>query len=243
MTKKIPSQKLYLQIAKKINQLIESEHYTPGTRLPPERDLALALGVSRPSVREALIALEIQGCVDIKMGSGVYVRQIQVNTAAPASSLGESPSELMQARVVLEGEIIAQACTRVTPKAIKALRKNIEQMKAELSKGRSALTFDRDFHLAIAAITGNSVMLRLTKELFDERHSPISTQFSLRSETLESWQAATKEHEVIIKALETGDSFFAQAAMRLHLKASEERWLLIGAKNWAGPPALEKDEG
>lgn len=241
MSQKMPSQKLYLQIAEKIGQLIESEHYSPGTRLPPERDLALTLGVSRPSVREALIALEIQGCVDIKMGSGVYVRHAQVNTVAPPSSLGESPSELMQARVVLEGEIIALACARVTPKAITTLRKNIEQMNAALIKGQSGLTYDRDFHLCIAAMTGNSVMLRLTKELFDERHSPISTQFSLRSETLESWMAATKEHELIIKALETRDPFFAQATMRMHLKASEERWLLIGAKNWAGTQTPQKD--
>lgn len=227
--------KLYLQIADKINQLIVSEDYPPGTRLPPERDLALALGVSRPSIREALIALEIQGSVDIKMGSGVYVRIPQKDVVKKISSLGESPTELMQARMTLEGEIAALACAHVTPKEIASLRRMIEQMKIDVAAGRSALTHDRDFHLAIASMTQNSVMVRMTKELFDERHSPISAQFSLRSETLDSWIAAAREHEVILKALETRDPLVTQAAMRMHLKASEERWLLIGAKSWAGP--------
>lgn len=225
--------KLYLQIADKISRMIENGEYRPGARLPPERDLAQALGVSRPSVREALIALEINGSVNIKMGSGVYVCSPSKKPEKPAPSLGESPTELMQARAVLEGGAAALACARSTPKVISRLYKILESMRAELAAGRSVLTHDRDFHVSIASMTGNSVIVRLTEELFNERHMPLSTQFSLLSETLESWEQALVEHEAIIKAFEARDPLGAQTAMRAHLKMSEERWLLVGAKSWA----------
>ncbi len=84
-----------------IRSVIEASRLAPGTRLPPERELALQLGVSRPSLREALIALEIEGIVETRMGSGVYVCAAPSAAAALESPmLGESPSELMQARSV-----------------------------------------------------------------------------------------------------------------------------------------------
>src|SRR5439155_20970979 len=65
--------RLYRQIADQIRSLIRSNEFAAGARLPPERDLARQLGVSRPSVREALIALEVEGLVEVKIGSGIYV--------------------------------------------------------------------------------------------------------------------------------------------------------------------------
>jgi GntR family transcriptional repressor for pyruvate dehydrogenase complex len=71
--KQVETKRLYQHIADQIRSLIQSGGFAPGTRLPPERDLAQQLGVSRPSLREALIALEIAGSVEIRQGSGVYV--------------------------------------------------------------------------------------------------------------------------------------------------------------------------
>ncbi len=70
----IEPRRLYRQIADQLRALIEAGEFRVGTRLPPERDLALKMGVSRPSVREALIALEVEGLVEVRMGSGIYVR-------------------------------------------------------------------------------------------------------------------------------------------------------------------------
>ncbi|HWA37416.1 MAG TPA: GntR family transcriptional regulator, partial [Burkholderiales bacterium] len=71
----VESRRLYLQIADQIRALVESGEVARGARLPAERDLAKQLRVSRPSLREALIALEIEGLLDVKVGSGIYVRQ------------------------------------------------------------------------------------------------------------------------------------------------------------------------
>ena len=71
----IEPRRLYRQIAEQIRGLIRSGEYLPGARLPPERDLAKQLGVSRPSVREALIALEVEGLVEVRIGSGIYVQR------------------------------------------------------------------------------------------------------------------------------------------------------------------------
>ena len=86
------SRRLYQQVADQIRSVIEASRLAPGTRLPPERELALQLGVSRPSLREGLIALEIEGIVETRMGSGVYVCTAPCAPAALESPmLGESP--------------------------------------------------------------------------------------------------------------------------------------------------------
>ena len=84
-----PTRRLYQLIADKVRTLIQQGDYKEGSRLPPERDLAQQLGVSRPSLREALIALEIEGSVEIRMGSGVYVCSRALRRSAAPSSMGE----------------------------------------------------------------------------------------------------------------------------------------------------------
>ncbi|CAN5456099.1 hypothetical protein BH11PSE9_BH11PSE9_10440 [soil metagenome] len=81
-------------------------------------------------------------------------------------------------------------------------------------------------------MTGNSVMERLVRELFDERHSPISSQLSVRSESAQTWMEALREHEAILRALENRDVLVAQTAMRSHLQASQDRWV-AGRNEWS----------
>jgi GntR family transcriptional repressor for pyruvate dehydrogenase complex len=230
--KPIDNRRLYQQIADQIRGLIRQGDYPVGARLPPERDLALQLGVSRPSVREALIALEVNGSVEVRMGAGVYVCATTEPVSATHASLGESPIELMQARSALEGSIVALACGRVSPDGLASLGKAIDAMRAAVTDNRSPLEEDRAFHLAIAAMTGNSVMERLVRELFDERHSPISSQLSARSESDQTWMQALHEHEAILRALDSRDVLSAQTAMRSHLQASQERWV-ASRREWS----------
>jgi GntR family transcriptional repressor for pyruvate dehydrogenase complex len=224
--------RLYQQVADQVRALIQSGNYAPGSRLPPERDLAPQLKVSRPSLREALIALEIEGAVEIRMSSGVYVCTPPERPVRETSSLGESPTELMQARAILEGEVVTLACARATPAGMAVLHETLEAMRADIALGRWDLSHDRNFHLGIAEMAGNSVIVRLVGEIFDERHSPISEHLSVRTETLEVWKAALAEHEAIVRAIEARDPLNAQAAMRAHLKASGERWIMAGSRNW-----------
>ena len=225
LVKPIETRRLYQQVADEIRALIARQAFPPGTRLPPERDLAQQLGVSRPSLREALIALEIDGSVEIRMGSGVYVCAPAERLATSTAALGESPSELMQARAAIEGAVVVLACARITPEGLLRLRETLQRMKAEMEQGRSPVEHDRQFHLTLATLSGNSVLLRLVGELFDERHSPISSQLRERFDSAQTWQAAVDEHEAILQALEAADPLAAQTAMRQHLKASTERWI------------------
>ena len=86
---RIEPRRLYRQIADQIRGLIRSGEFAAGARLPPERDLAKQLGVSRPSVREALIALEVEGLVEVRIGSGIYVLA-PVGGAAGASAANDA---------------------------------------------------------------------------------------------------------------------------------------------------------
>jgi len=230
--KPIDNRRLYQQIADQIRALIKQGDFSVGDRLPPERDLAQQLGVSRPSVREALIALEVDGSVEVRMGAGVYVCAGSDRSAQTNASLGESPIELMQTRSALEGCIVSLACALATPEGFAQVAKATDDMRAAIAGNRSPLEDDRAFHLAIAALTGNSVMRRLVGELFDERHSPISSQLSVRSESMQTWNEALREHEAILRALESRDVLAAQTAMRWHLQASQDRWV-ASRREWS----------
>ncbi|KQO73886.1 FadR/GntR family transcriptional regulator [Rhizobium sp. Leaf262] len=217
--------RLYQQIADQIRELIENGEFQAGARLPAERELAQKLGVSRPSLREALIALEIDGSVEIRMGSGVYVSTEPAQPASRTKSLGESPSELMQARAALEGTTILLSASRIAPEALVALRDTLDAMRVEIDAGRKPLDQDRQFHVLIAEQSGNSVLSRLVGDLFDERHSPISAQFRVKFEDKDTWIFALQEHEAILAALEAKDPLLAQAAMHRHLDSSRRRWV------------------
>ncbi|MFM0647616.1 FadR/GntR family transcriptional regulator [Paraburkholderia bryophila] len=223
--RQVETKRLYQHIADQIRSLIQSGGFAPGSRLPPERDLAQQLGVSRPSLREALIALEIFGSVEIRQGSGVYVCRAADRPVSAIAGLGESPSELMQARAVLEGAVIVLAAALITPDRLARLRETLDAMRANVDEGRSPLDHDRAFHVCIAEMSGNSVLVRMVAELFDERHSPISARLSGHAETSQTWAAALVEHEAIYRALEDRDPLAAQSAIRSHLKASGTRWI------------------
>src|SRR3954464_15165865 len=118
-------QRLYRQIAEQLRALITSGGFKRGERLPAERDLAKQLGVSRPSVREALIALEVEGWVEVRTGAGVFVlergvRKIETRKKVPDNEWG--PLEILRARRVIEGEIAALAAQHAKRKDMNAIR-------------------------------------------------------------------------------------------------------------------------
>ena len=217
--------RLYQQIADQIRQLILTDDFPVGARLPSERDLAAKLEVSRPSVREALIALEIEGMVEIRVGSGVYVTADRARSPTPIGPLGESPSELMQARMLVEGHVVLLAAGRVTTEGLKALRSSIVAMEDDVIAGRNPVAHDKMFHMTIAANCGNVVLERIVLELFDGRHTPLSEKLQARYGTPETWQMALEEHRAILNAIERNDALLAQAAMVTHLNASRRRWI------------------
>lgn len=221
----IETRRLYEQVADRIKALIEAEGLTNGARLPAERDLATQLGVSRPSLREALIALEIDGRIEIRSGSGIYVCPVTHRNDVAALSLGESPAELMQARVVLESAVATLAAARASKLGLQRVEEALEDMREGLANGYKPVEADRRFHLSIAEQGGNVVLADMVGTLYDSRHSPISSRMSVRGETLKSWQSALAEHESILRALKSRNPQAAAAAMCHHLQASHGRWV------------------
>ncbi|WP_159912392.1 FadR/GntR family transcriptional regulator [Pantoea sp. 18069] len=219
------SRRLYQLIADKVRLLIQQGDFKEGQRLPPERELAQQLGVSRPSLREALIALEIEGQVEIRMGSGVYVCQRGMWRNRLPAFMGESPVEVMHARAAFEGAVIVQACVHATPQGLARVQDSVEGMRADIAAGRDVLDHDREFHVRIAEMTGNSVMVGLVGTLFDMRREPLANHMRTLLEGEPVWNAALNEHEQILRCLQSRDPLAAEAAIRSHIRAAAERWV------------------
>jgi DNA-binding FadR family transcriptional regulator len=218
----IEPRRLYRQIADQLRALIERGELPIGTRLPPERDLALKMGVSRPSVREALIALEVEGLVEVRMGSGIYVLPRRDGPDGD-SVIAESPLETILARQLIEGELAARAAQVMKSADLDGLRESLDVMREEAASGNIPARGDRLFHVRIAQASENSVLLRLVGELYDERHNPLAVQLGSHFETAESWEAAIAEHERVVQAIQAGDAAAARSAMRDHLAKSHDR--------------------
>ena len=131
LLKAVQSQRRFEQVAEQISKLIKKGKLNPGERLPPERELAKQLEVSRPTVREAMIALEISGMVEVRVGSGIYVS----NTSNPDLKLrnytiemGPGPLELIEARKEIEGANAALAAQRIGTDCLEQLEQAIEKM-------------------------------------------------------------------------------------------------------------------
>lgn len=229
LEKSLEPRRLYQQIADRVRVLIQSGDFREGSRLPPERDLAQQLGVSRPSLREALIALEIEGSVEIRMGSGVYVCARALRRPALSIPMGESPAELMQARGVVEGSVIVLACVNATTEGLARVRESIEGMRDDIAAGRDVLAHDREFHVRIAEMAGNSVLTALISTLFDERQRPLASHMRNRLESQPTWSTAVAEHEQIYRCLVARDPLMAESAMRAHIRAAAERWVIPDA--------------
>lgn len=231
----IEPRRLYRQIADQLRGLIESGECAVGSRLPPERDLAQRLGVSRASVREAVIALEMEGLVEVRMGSGIYVRPLDPGPAATAPETTpekgiEGPLEIIRARAMIESELAAHAARHMKKTQVDALRDAVARMQQEVDAGRPPAQGDRLFHTLIAQACENSVLQRIVSELFDERHNPMFARLGSHFETASSWVAAIAEHHAVITAIANQSPEAARLAMSMHLLRSHDRFTVSIAR-------------
>jgi DNA-binding FadR family transcriptional regulator len=227
--------RLYRQIADQLRTLIHAGEFAVGARLPPERDLAAQLGVSRPSVREALIALEVEGLVEVRMGSGIYVVAREAAASAPRVDTAYGPFEIIRARQVVECELAALAARQMDATQHQALRNALALMVDDVAQGQPPVRGDRLFHLAIAEAADIGPLLRTVAELFDERHNPLYHQLGHHFETEPTWRLALAEHQAVVDAITAGDADAARAAMHAHLQSSHDRF----AGTWPQVAALK----
>lgn len=208
--------RLYQELARQLVAAIASGQYAVGDRLPAERELAAEFNVSRPTVREAIIALEVQGLVEVRVGSGAYVRQRPDEQAQAAFNV--TAFELTEARLLFEGEAAALAATQISEAELAELDDLVRDM-AEGNESGDGEIADRAFHLLIARATRNAAIIKTIEDLWDLRSA--SPECALLHEKARNAQVkpVVPEHTAIVEALRSCDPAQARAAMRAHLGA------------------------
>jgi len=209
------SPKLYQQIARTIAASIEDGRYAPGDRLPSERELADDLGVSRPTIRDAMIALEFQGMVEARQGSGVYVKAAP-QIAEDAVERDVSALELAEARRLFEGEACALAAAIITDEQVARL----DSLAAEMARAAVPDEVEKhevEFHLTIARATGNAAITAMLEDLWSLRQPSSGCAAALRRARANSRGDFAGEHRKIAGALRTRDPKAARQAMHAHL--------------------------
>ncbi len=211
----VEPRRLYRQIADQIAGLIGKGEFARGTRLPAERELASLLGVSRTSVREALISLEIGGLVEVRVGSGVFVTA----GAAPPDAAGDKgpgPFELLSARTLVEGEVAALAADKASSDDLDALKETIQRMTTHVDDFVIREEADREFHLGIAKATGNGSLELVVEGLWNQR-AELWGRMQRHFHTEDLARQTIHDHAAILAALVAKDPGAARSAMHRHL--------------------------
>lgn len=216
--------RLYHTVANQILELIDSGVFPIGSRLPGERDLAEKFGVSRVSVREAEIALQAQGRLEIKVGSGAYVID---GGGEPGGALPKvGPFELTEARALFEAEAAALAAPIITEEALAKLEACVGAMSGKVPNGMSAEEADQEFHRTIAKATNNPAIVYTIEALWKMRREASQMQRVYKSVCERDTQFREKEHDAILSALKNRDSAAARKAMRAHFTRMIEALLI-----------------
>lgn len=213
----VSNRKLYIQIADQIRDQILAGAVEPGRQLPSERDLAVSLGVSRPTVREALIALEVAGLVEVRVGVGAFVRDQSKGSAALPDE-GHSPIEIMRVRQLLEPEAAALSSRNISPEGTARLAETIRKMQAETRKNLWSSDSDRILHMTIAEGSGNSMLREMLDHLWNSRMEEVDTKFHGHLAAMpEVREHILDDHGKIVGAIVAGNAEAARAAMAAHL--------------------------
>ncbi|WP_263408112.1 FadR/GntR family transcriptional regulator [Terriglobus tenax] len=231
-----PAPRLYQRVAEQISAYARQHRIEPGQRLPSEKDLAKQLNVSRPTIREAMIALEIAGQLEIRLGSGAYIRQAP-NHVPLLLDAGPGPFELLRARLLIEGESAADAALHASAEQLKQIEATIREMKALLAAGQNAQITDRRFHVAIAEAAGNNVVANIVDSLWGGIFSPIFHSLSHLAGLQHHQKMTLRDHQAIFAAIKARDPHAARAAMRAHLRHVED---ILAGKPEKAIPAQKK---
>jgi GntR family uxuAB operon transcriptional repressor len=218
---KATADRSYQRLAAQLLTLIAQGEFKVGERLPSERALAERFDVSRTSVREATIALELQGVVEVRGGSGIYITQAP---AAPVVQTGFMPAtepgpfELLRARCLIESEIASVAAETRKDGDLDRIFSALADMRENIDDKEANEAADQLFHLRIAESTGNSVLLQMVTAMWAQSKGPVWTKIEHHFHTPELRLASHADHQRIFKALLGRDPAAARAAMRAHLE-------------------------
>ncbi|WP_353981623.1 FadR/GntR family transcriptional regulator [Salinicola endophyticus] len=236
----IRAQRLYRQIADQLLALIRQGEFPPGSLLPPERDLAQQLGVSRASVREALIALEVVGQVEVRVGHGVLVLERAAPVEAPVMHIASRqepwaidpefeseieldldqeipPFALLEARRFIEPETAALAALNASDDDLEAIRAAYQRNVEDNRHGGNNMVGDRLMHIRIAEASGNAAYAMLLKHLLGHQYGVMFRRLQALFMSTDMPRRSQQDHSRILAAIEARDAEAARAAMAAHL--------------------------
>ncbi|WP_174801277.1 FCD domain-containing protein [Martelella limonii] len=224
----------YQEVAVEIRQMIARSSHKPGDRLKTERQMAEELGVSRSLVREAVITLELEGLVDVRKGSGIYLAvpaDVTEEAEPPVDDLPDDfgPFELLQARQLLESTIAAFAAEMVSMADIRRMREALDMEREAIEKGSDdGYAADELFHRLIAVATQNSVLVDMLDELWAKRkRSRMWAQLHTRVFDTDYRRRWLHDHQEILQALQKKDAARARQAMWNHLQNVRETLMAL----------------
>lgn len=225
--------RLYEQVERQLRQYIQDAHLNPGDRFPPERELAAQLAVSRGSVRQAIVSLEVQGLIEVRHGDGMYVRRrdVQLEPVAQLLERRRRLPEILEARATLETSLASLAAERRTEQDLESIWAGIRLMEDEIKNGALGAQGDAAFHWAVTLAAKNDVLAHLMTVI----------QAPIEESRLESLSepgrplSSLDGHKHIAVAIEKRNPQMAGNAMRRHIKQTSDVALL----RWQ--PAADND--
>lgn len=219
MLEPLKKTRLYEEIIKQIQELIRTGELKPGQRLPPERELALQLNVSRTAIREALRSLEMMGFIDSKVGGGTYIKQVTIdNIIEPFSRILSQDKKLMieliDVRLLLEVELVKLAARLIDKAKADVIENALKSMEEEIKEGSIGLNGDNSFHDAIALAAENSAMSKILGMCGDLLSDTREATLRIPGQPKKS----IKDHRKIFEAIKNGDEIKAAYFMKEHLE-------------------------
>jgi GntR family transcriptional repressor for pyruvate dehydrogenase complex len=237
----IHNRRLYQQIADQLRTMIERGEYPPGSYLPAERELSQQFGVSRTSLREALIALEVVGLVKVRVGDGVIVTGKPSTQSTPPQAMDQAmrgmpweldpeleaepadfnaevpPFSLLQARRLVEPEAAALAAENASGEQLAGIREALARNIDDNRKGSTTHPGDRLLHVRIADASGNPAYALLIRHLLGHKYGAMFQRLQTLYTTKDMPRRSEREHEAIVEAICARDPAAARKAMRTHL--------------------------
>lgn len=217
-------------------EFLRNRRFEPGERLPPQRELAVRLGVGRNALREAIATLSALRVVESKPNTGgIYLKDMAAEssfeTIIMLSELGTAPSaqevvDMMEVRQNLELSAVRLACRRRTDADLAAMRRVRVQTEETLAQGGNIADLDQSFHMLLASASQNSVLVRMLHAFYRLSLARRRIYFA----NIEAARASAADHSALIQALEKRDEDAGQQLMTHHIGSAMRYWKeILGA--------------
>lgn len=223
MLKPIKPKRISDQVFEQLRDLIFRGQFKPGEQLMTEREMAQNLGVSRPTVREAINKLVAMGLVEHRQGQGTFVKSPadkaeQNSLAAIMGGADVRLEDLLEVRLGLECNAVALAARRASDEDIRELEKSVEEMATATSRGGLGSHADVSFHMAIAYASKNPVQIHIMKSFYDLLFFGIKENLEHLYTDPETFKKVVSQHNEIVEAIKRHDSDAAFEAMKKHIQ-------------------------